>query len=351
MKILYGIQGTGNGHLVRASVLAPELSKYANVDLLVSGSESDLSLIEENVQRHHGLGFHLGEKGGIDYRKTLLQFKPLQYLNSILTVKVKDYDLIISDFEPITAWAAKLAGVPSIAVSHQAAFRSQLTPRPQHKSPIAESILKHYTPTTKYLGFHFDKYGEHIDYPIIRQSIRELNPQEHNHHLVYLPAYCPEYLAYYLNGIKNTVWEVFSRHTKRIFKIGSVTVFPSDKELWLESLRTCRGVLMGAGFEGPSEVLHLGKKLIVVPMSGQYEQLCNSVALDSMGIKSLKTLNSSTKEAVQSWVNSTKAVKVSYPDNKTSVALKILNNESIIEINSSRVSSCSLNKVQELIVN
>jgi len=62
MKILYGIQGTGNGHLVRASVLAPELSKYANVDLLVSGSESDLSLIEENVQRHHGLGFHLRER-------------------------------------------------------------------------------------------------------------------------------------------------------------------------------------------------------------------------------------------------------------------------------------------------
>jgi len=37
MKILYAIQGTGNGHLARAVDIIPELKKYGTLDLFVSG--------------------------------------------------------------------------------------------------------------------------------------------------------------------------------------------------------------------------------------------------------------------------------------------------------------------------
>jgi predicted glycosyltransferase len=42
MKILYAIQGTGNGHLSRARDIVPVLMKNHDVEILVSGSQSDV---------------------------------------------------------------------------------------------------------------------------------------------------------------------------------------------------------------------------------------------------------------------------------------------------------------------
>ena len=44
IKILYAFQGTGNGHVARARDLVPRLSNYAEVDVLVAGTQSDLNL-------------------------------------------------------------------------------------------------------------------------------------------------------------------------------------------------------------------------------------------------------------------------------------------------------------------
>jgi UDP-N-acetylglucosamine:LPS N-acetylglucosamine transferase len=44
MKILYAIQGTGNGHLSRAVDIVPELKKYGQLDLFgTSGSDIAIS--------------------------------------------------------------------------------------------------------------------------------------------------------------------------------------------------------------------------------------------------------------------------------------------------------------------
>ena len=40
MRILYGIQGTGNGHISRALEVLPYLKKKASVDILISGRQS-----------------------------------------------------------------------------------------------------------------------------------------------------------------------------------------------------------------------------------------------------------------------------------------------------------------------
>ena len=37
MKILYGIQGTGNGHISKAETIYPILKQYGEVDVMVSG--------------------------------------------------------------------------------------------------------------------------------------------------------------------------------------------------------------------------------------------------------------------------------------------------------------------------
>ena len=44
MKILYAIQGTGNGHLSRAEDVIPILQQYGELDLFVSGAQADIKL-------------------------------------------------------------------------------------------------------------------------------------------------------------------------------------------------------------------------------------------------------------------------------------------------------------------
>ena len=44
MKILFAIQGTGNGHLSRAREVIPHLLNYGELDILISGTQADVSL-------------------------------------------------------------------------------------------------------------------------------------------------------------------------------------------------------------------------------------------------------------------------------------------------------------------
>ena len=58
---------------------------------------------------------------------------------------------------------------------------------------------------------------------------------------------------------------------------------PIDNQNFANSLIHCHGIITGAGFETPAESLFLGKKMILVPIKGQYEQLCNAQSLKKFG--------------------------------------------------------------------
>jgi predicted glycosyltransferase len=79
-------------------------------------------------------------------------------------------------------------------------------------------------------------------------------------------------------------------------------------------MASCAGVLCGAGFETPAEALYLGKKLMVIPMSNQYEQQCNAEALKSMGIPVLNKLKAKHLDKISDWVASDFKIEISYPD-------------------------------------
>lgn len=61
--------------------------------------------------------------------------------------------------------------------------------------------------------------------------------------------------------------------------IDNVWLCPFHRGNFLNDLRSCSGVICQAGFELPSEALHLGKKLLVKPLHRQYEQLSNATGL------------------------------------------------------------------------
>lgn len=315
MKVLYAIQGTGNGHMSRAIDLVPELKKHCNLDILVSGYQSEVEPPFTIKYKLNGLSFIFGKRGGIDFIETFRRAKIFRLLHDIYSIDLKEYDLIINDFEPITAWAAKLKGLPCLSLSHQAAVIHPKSPKPPTKDLLGTIVLKYYAPASKSIGFHFKSFAKNISTPIIKKEIRDLKTSNHNHNLVYLPSFDHAFLAQIFEKIPETNWHIFSKHTKKAFNIGqNVNVYPIGKEQFLKSLASCKGVLCGAGFELPSEALTLGKKLLVVPMSGQYEQHCNAAGLNELGIKSINTLTIEQLDLLKKWNDSGKPLEINYPD-------------------------------------
>ncbi|WP_035558022.1 glycosyltransferase family protein [Hymenobacter sp. IS2118] len=325
-RILYAIQGTGNGHLTRALDVVPLLqARCSQLDILVSGPPADLTLPFDVRYRAQGMGFAFGKKGGIDFVKTFWQFNSAKFLREVRHLAVESYDLVVSDFEPVSSWACKLREVPCVALSHQSAVLHANAPRPDEEDPAGRAVLKHYAPSTAQYGFHFQAYAPGIFTPVIRQQVRELSPTNEGHYTVYLPAFEEAILVERLQHLSRSVqWEVFSKHSKDAATYGNVRVWPVNGPAFLASMARAAGVLCGAGFETPAEALHLGKKLLVMPMKQQYEQQCNAAALAKMGVPVIKNLKDKNLDKVDQWLNQDDTVRVDYQDQTAAIIDQLL---------------------------
>jgi uncharacterized protein (TIGR00661 family) len=324
MKILYAIQGTGNGHIARAQDIIPYLEQHGQVDNFVSGAQAELALPFPVKYRSKGLSFYFGKSGGVNLIKTVSQNSARNILREVSEFPVEKYDLIINDFEPITAWAARKKKVPLVALSHQSAFLSIRSPRPKIPDPFGEWLFRNYAPAKKYIGFHFEKYDKNILTPVIRPLIRQAKPTDAGHYTVYLPAYDDEILCKLLSQFKKIRWQIFSKHCKKAFSVDRVTVYPVSGQAFVDSMVSSRGVLCGAGFETPAEALYLRKKLMVVPMQMQYEQQCNAMALKQMGVPRIKKLRQRSLEKIEAWLSDDKIIDVHFKDNAGTAVRKAI---------------------------
>jgi len=314
MKILYAIQGTGNGHLSRARDIIPLLQQKADLDILVSGIQADVQLPYPIKYNFTGLSFIFGKNGGVDFLSTFRKSRFKKLYREIKTLPIEDYDLVLNDFEPVSAWACKLKGIDCIGLSHQAAVINNKSPKPNKSDPFGKSILNNYAPVTHSYGFHFQAYDRNIYTPVIRKQVREALSKDMNHFTVYLPSYDDERIIKILSEIRDVEWEVFSKHSKKEYSKSNVHVRPVTNDEFIKSMIDCSGMLCGAGFETPAEALFLGKKLMVIPMKGQYEQQCNAAALQTMNVPVIKSLKKKNIDRIRAWTISEKAVSVDYPD-------------------------------------
>ena len=314
MRILYGIQGTGNGHVARAREILPILNKHAHVDVILSGNQSQIDLGFDVNYHSEGLTFKSSKKGGIAYLKSVFTASPIDLIRDIRQLPVKKYDLVISDFEPVSSWSALIHGVPCIEMSHQAAVSHKLAPKPAAVDRVGSYVLSHYSPAKKKYGFHFEAFAQDIFTPVIRKDVRELTPENNGYYTVYLPFYVDDYLIRFLQQFEAN-WHVFSKSAKGIEQLKNVKIQAIENKAFLSSLEGCEGVLCGAGFELPSEALFLGKKLMVIPMHGQYEQQCNAAALQGIGIDVLDSLDLIHHRTINYWINKPmqKGI-INYPD-------------------------------------
>jgi uncharacterized protein (TIGR00661 family) len=293
-NVLYAIQGTGNGHVSRACTLLPYFEQAWNVDLLISGNQVQVTLPKNPKIHLHGLVLRYNSKGGISYWKTIRSFNPFRFFRELIQLPIKEYDFVINDFECVSAWACRLRGVAIIGLSHQAAVLMPGVPKPPKSDVLGKWILKYYAPTKQAIGFHFQTWHPQIAPPIIKKSLRRDDVVDAGFYLVYLPAFSRPVLKEFLNAFPNVRFVVFDKTTKAIELDQNIEWQPISNDMFNMCLMHATGVVTSAGFETPAETLYLQKKLLVIPIQGQYEQYCNAAALKSLWVPAMETLDPDT---------------------------------------------------------
>ncbi|MDV6253454.1 MJ1255/VC2487 family glycosyltransferase [Vibrio sp. EA2] len=311
MKILYGVQGTGNGHIARARAMSKAFEmRDVQVDFLFSGRDPNKYFSMEafgNYQTRRGLTF-VTEKGAVNYAKTALNNNLIQFFKEVNQLDLSTYDLVINDFEPVTAWAARKQNKPCIGISHQNAFRYPVPLK--GASWLDKSVIEHFAPSQHHLGLHW----YHFDQPILPPIIHTLDSQQQsdNFVLVYLPFESIEDIADLLFHFNQQSFICYHPDVLEIEVVENIELRPLCHTNFQYHLHRCCGVIANGGFELPSEALSLGKKLLLKPLAGQFEQQSNVATLEDLGLAS--SMDSLDISAVRHWLKEQQVESVKYPD-------------------------------------
>ena len=89
-------------------------------------------------------------------------------------------------------------------------------------------------------------------------------------------------------------------------------------------MAAAEGILCNAGFQTPAEANFLKKKLLAIPMKGQYEQQCNAAALKMLGVTILKNFKPKQQRKLRTWIESDTRVSIDFPDDTAFLLDEIL---------------------------
>ena len=311
MRLFYGVQGTGNGHITRARIMAKELfAAGIEVTFQFTGRPAhkyfDMDIFN-GYQLRTGLTFNTN-KGHVNYLKTAFDAKPITFIRDVKSLDLNGYDLVISDFEPVTAWAAKKQKKPVLGIGHQYAFNHNI-PR-KGSDPIAEQIMKYFAPVDRGVGLHWHHFGQAILPPIIDtpESPKSIIK---NKIIVYLPFEDPNEVIRLLAPFETFDFHIYSPEVvETTFR--HITCNPLSREGFQKDLYDSSGIISNAGFELASEALQLGKKILAKPLHSQMEQISNAAALQQLGYG--HTMNDMDASVIEHWLHDNHAVHITYPN-------------------------------------
>ncbi len=298
MRILYGVQATGNGHISRARAMAEAFRQHSvEITWLFSGRERDqlfdMAPFGDFLHRR-GLTFAT-RAGSVRYWRTLRQNGLTQFRRDVRTLPVADFDLVVSDFEPVTAWAGRRARLPTIGIGHQYAFGPDTPVAGGHW--LARQIMRRFAPVDRPVGLHWHPYDSNILPPILDLPEREGDPD--GHVLVYLPFEDPAAVSALLQQFPTIPFRQYGPGLTAA-ECGNVSLRPTSVAAFKRDLASCSGVICNSGFELISECLQWRKPVLTRPLAGQMEQLSNALALRELGHATV--VERLDRESVEPWL-------------------------------------------------
>ncbi|MHC4356959.1 MAG: glycosyltransferase family protein, partial [Planctomycetota bacterium] len=191
-----------------------------------------------------------------------------------------------------SAWWAWRKNVPFISIDHEHMLTLCRLEHPVKNwfSRLTASVVTecHYVGAASYIVINFFEAPLRIDSavlapPIVRPIITELDPTAGEHILLYSTT----------GTGQDRLRKIPGKFTEQTFVIYG---FNEDVELdncifkkrstegFLADLAAARGVIASAGFSLLSECMYLRKKMLLLPLAGQYEQIINGQYIEKLGL-------------------------------------------------------------------
>jgi uncharacterized protein (TIGR00661 family) len=301
-RIIYAVAGEGFGHSSRSHTIANHLIAQGHELIFAASNKSYQYLSQYFGDRVHevfGLSFYY-RNGNIQPVKTFFANmarlpignrinKPL--FNSVY--KSFAPDLVISDFEPFSAWWAWRKKIPFVSIDHEHLL-SHCSLDPIKANTIAKLNAQvvtrlYYFKAAAYIVINFfDAPVKNprviLCPPVIRKVVEECKPSEQNHIVLYSTTgkRCDEIIST-LNRFQQHQFYLYGFDSKNSVR-GNCTLKPRSTEAFLADLAASKGVIASSGFSLLSECLYLRKKMLLLPVAGQFEQILNAEYAQKLGL-------------------------------------------------------------------
>lgn len=287
-----------------------------DVHWVMSGRPQEPLMCCDAYHWYRGMTF-VTRDGRIRVLDTLAGNDVIQFMRDICRVRLDDYDLIISDYEPVISWAGRQQGREVIGVGHQYAFCHDV-PVAGH-NPVARWLMKSFAPADIRVGLHWHHFDQPVLPPIVDMQAVSLEQQQvKNKVLVYLPFENQDALIEMFSAMPEWQFTLYHADMEN-FSYGNIHTRAIARTGFKNDLVTAEFVITNSGFELISECLTLGKRILTKPLHGQIEQLSNALALSELGYATV--IRQLDPKVIRSWLSSTEPVcRVHYPDVARAIA-------------------------------
>lgn len=294
LKILFGVAGEGSGHAARASVVASYLESNGHKIKIITYHQGLKYLAPEfDVEEIFGLRF-FHKEGKVDYPMTILKNikKTPKATKSLARVKkiVSEFnpDIVITDFEPLSALCAHLCKIPLLSIDNQHILthgKIEYEKRWIHDYYITKTGVSTMTfKANAYVltsFFNFDLLATNAYHvpPILRQEVLEHKSSNLGHILVYSTISDIDKIV----DILKKTSEKFIIYGPNEDKLeGNCTFKKFSKTGFLNDVATAKAIVGSAGLSLITEALYLCKPYLALPVKRRFEQLLNSYYLKKL---------------------------------------------------------------------
>lgn len=298
-RIVYGVSGEGSGHSSRAREVLTHLESRGHEIRVATYDRGVRNLAADfDVFPIEGLEIKSADNR-VDVVGTFtenLKKLPDGWLSArdLKRELFKRFtpDVVLTDFEPMTAYLAHKESVPLVSIDNQHRMRYLKLDGPSGMDAerrLTKSIIRMMVPrpdlalVTTFVDGPTKNDRTFTFPPILRRAVLGLEPMQANNDapiLVYLTKGFDALLAM-LPSLADERFLVYG--TPRDETIGNQCFRPPSSDGFLADLASSKAVISTAGFTLMTEALHLAKPLLALPMRGQYEQELNAFLLDRSG--------------------------------------------------------------------
>ena len=293
--IAYGICGEGRGHACRALSVVDQLRSEHEFELFAARDAYQFlkSYYEPdaNVKVHSVPGLHFRYVGRrISYLGSMLGTVPYLYnlrrnVEQVVSkLRSSSCQLVISDFEPITARAARVLGVPLVTLDHQSFVTHMkldgLSPLKKAKTFLMRPFIPLHYGEKPDVAIVSSFFAKQLQTPaevcntgvLVRSQLLNQVPEHGAYLLVYMRRHKMDALTHLLSTLGCRVIVYTEQPSENLRNIEFRQI---GNPSFCDDLIHCDALICNAGNQLVGEALYLQKPVLAIPEPGNHEQMLN----------------------------------------------------------------------------